>query len=115
MYCGGFHFYGYTRTIVEEELETCMEKIETNYSSEFVKKALDNERKTQFGGSIVYNGDYEYNRVLEGFIRMTKPENAPQIVSRPGNKLKNIACFKRRYLKRQQEDTGISLKKHYKK
>ena len=106
---------GYTRRIVEEELQTCMEKIETNYSSEFVKKALDNERKIQFGGSVVYNGDYEYNRVLEGFIRMTKPENAPHIVSRPGNKLKSIAYSKRRYLKRQQEDTGKQLKKYYKK
>ena len=106
---------GYTRRIVEEELQTCMEKIETNYSSEFVKKALDNERKIQFGGSVVYNGDYEYNRVLEGFIRMTKQENAPHIVSRPGNKLKSIAYSKRRYLKRQQEDTGKQLKKCYKK
>jgi hypothetical protein len=46
---------GYTRRAVEAELETCLEKIETNYSSEFVKKAMDNERNIQFGGSIEVN------------------------------------------------------------
>ena len=45
----------YTRRAVEAELETCLEKIETNYSSEFVKKAMDNERNIQFGGSIEVN------------------------------------------------------------
>ena len=102
---------GYSSNAVNNELKKCLEKIGTHYSSEFVKKIMD-EKKSQFGGSVVYNGGYEYNRILEGFIKMTKPEKAPQIVSRPGNKLKNIAYSKRRYLKRQQQDFGTSMKKN---
>ena len=95
---------GYSKRNVQEEIQSCLEKVERNYSSEFVKFERTREDRPQYGGSIIYNGHYKYNEILENFIKNTKPLKAPKIMSKPGRKLKNIAFTKKRYLTRQQED-----------
>ena len=96
---------GYTRRQVENEMSSALSRINSKYSSQYVKIGGDvDERKFQYGGGIVYNSNYKYNGILVEFIIKCKPETAPKLSLIPGTKLKNIAYTKRRYLKRQQQD-----------
>ena len=100
---------GYTRREVDEEMSKSKERIKTNYKKQFVKMVESNEKSYgYYGGSVVYNGHYEYNKVLENFIRLTKPAKPLKLCLKPGRKLKTLAYTKKSYLKRQKIDVGAS-------
>ena len=100
---------GYSQRMVEEEIGECKERIKTNYSKQFVKMVESNEKRNgYYGGSVIYNGHYEYNKVLENFINLTKPVKPMKLCLKPGRKLKTLAYTKKSYIKRQKMDVGVS-------
>ena len=104
-----FQSIGYSRREVMEAMKLAGDKIENNYSQMFVKKEdEDRNNFVYYGGSMVYNGTYKYQEVVENFLKYCKPVWAPKILMVPGQKLKGLAYTKKQYLKRQNEDAGES-------
>ena len=99
---------GYTRRIVEQEKEKSLRRKETGYGKQFVKNDEEERKRSGYGGSIVYNGHYQYNRVLEEFLERIRPEEAGMMTLKPGTKLKSIVFTKRRYLKRQKMNNDMN-------
>ena len=96
---------GYSRRRVDEEMEECLRRIDEDYSKQYVKyNETGLSRRFQYWGGVVYNGNYEYNNMVDKFIKTIKPVWAPQLVKLPGKKIKNIVYTKKRYLKRQRHD-----------
>ena len=96
---------GYSRRRVNAEMEDCLSRIEEKYSKQYVKyDETGLGQRFQYWAGIVYNGNYEYNRLVDKFVRAVKPVGAPQIMKLPGKKIKNIVYTKKRYLKRQRDE-----------
>ena len=109
-----FNSIGYSRRQVEEAMQQAGENIGKNYSQVFVKKDdEDEDHCVYYGGSMIYNGCYKYQEVVESFLKYCKPVWAPKILMVPGQKLKGLAYTKNQYLKRQNEDKrgGSQLEK----
>ena len=79
-------------------------KSKTDYSEQLVKSVGDDLNRFQYWGGVEYNGNYNFNGILDRFINGVKPNGAPGLGQKPGVKVKSLAYTKRKYLKRQRED-----------
>ena len=106
-----FESIGYCKLEVLETYKKAIERIETGYSRMYVKIPEELEdKKIRYGGSIVYNSNYNYDEILTRFIRSCGPAVKSRIVKVPGNKVKSIAYSKNNYIRRQKDDVKNKLK-----
>ena len=103
-----FESIGYSRREVEDAMEQARGKVDNKYSPTFVKIPDDDDcgrRFFRYGGGLVHNKNYRYGEVLLNFINNVKPQGDPGLVLLPDLKIKNLAYTKKRYLRRQDEET----------
>ena len=106
-----FESIGYCKLEVIETYKKAIERIETGYSRMYVKIPEELEdKKIRYGGSIVFNSNYNYDEILTRFIRSCGPAVKSRIVKVPGNKVKSIAYSKNNYIRRQKDDVKNKLK-----
>ena len=100
-----FKAIGYDQCAVNKKFAENMTKLETNYTSLYVKidDDLDEERRgrKRFGAKIVYNGVSRLDRVVKQFINSCRPNKKLRLVSIPSRKLKNRLFTRKNYLKKQ--------------